>query len=60
MLEGVATLLSALDSQQTSIGMVRYKVRLRKPIGEALRIYREKQQVIGDQGMTRSWVSGAE
>ena len=45
IIEAAAPVVSVSD-QKTSIGVIRYKLRMRLPLSEALRWYREKQEVI--------------
>jgi hypothetical protein len=45
VIESAATIVSTFDGK-TSLGTVRYKLRMRYPISEVLRWYREKQDVI--------------
>lgn len=45
MIESAVTLLNVKDSR-TSMGVLRYKLRMRYPLSEALRWYKEKQDII--------------
>jgi Ca2+-binding EF-hand superfamily protein len=45
MIESAVTLLNVKDNR-TSMGVLRYKLRMRYPLSEALRWYKEKQDIV--------------